>query len=71
MGVIGLMLHMQYGLVYLCQLLPFLVCCDIRSSFEGLCPLSWRFCFYFFEEKKYTLGKLFTLRLMGVKLPEN
>ena len=44
MGVIGLVLHMQYGLVYLCQLLLFLVCCDIRSSFEGLCPLSWRFC---------------------------
>ena len=29
------------------------------------------FCFYFFEKKKITLRKLFTLRLMGVKLPEN
>ena len=29
------MLHMQCGLVYLCQLLPFLVCRDIHSSREG------------------------------------
>ena len=34
--------------VYLCQLLPFLVCCGISSSFEGLSHLLWRFCFCFF-----------------------
>ena len=39
LGVIGLMLHIQYGLVYLCQLLLFLIYCDIHSLFEGLCPL--------------------------------
>ena len=29
------MLHMQCGLVYLSQLLPFLICSDIHSSHEG------------------------------------
>ena len=47
LGVIGLMLLIQYGLVYLCQLLLFLIYCDIHSLFEGLCPLGG-FVFFFF-----------------------
>ena len=55
MGVIGLMLHMRYGLVYLCQLLPFLVRCDYAPRLKDF-VLSLGgfvivlFCFYFFEE---------------------
>ena len=52
LGVIGLMLHIQYGLVYLCQLLLFLIYCDIHSLFEGLCPLGG-FVFFFLRKKSH------------------
>ena len=67
------MLHMQYGLVYLCELLLFLVCGDIRSSCErlGSFVVVVLLLFFFFLRKILLLRKLFTLRLKGVKLTEN
>ena len=63
------MLHMLYGLVYLCELLLFLVCGDIRSSCERLG--SFVVIVVVFLRKILLLRKLFTLRLKGVKLTEN
>ena len=64
------MLHMQYGLVYLCELLLFLVCGDIRSSCERLGSFVVVVVVVFLR-KILLLRKLFTLRLKGVKLTEN
>ena len=65
------MLHMQYGLVYLCELLLFLVCGDIRSSCERLGSFVVVVVVVVFLRKILLLRKLFTLRLKGVKLTEN
>ena len=64
------MLHIQYGLVYLCELLLFLVCGDIRSSCERLGSFVVVLVVVFLR-KILLLRKLFTLRLKGVKLTEN